>query len=182
MIETNVDQLKYPIGLYQPQKNPDDKLLSQWIGDIATFPNRLEELVHNLSKEELAWKYRPDGWSIKQLVHHCADSHLNSFMRFKLTLTEESPTIRPYLEHKWAELPDALADTIDDSLDLLKGLHNRWTILISNLTKEELNREYVHPEHGKRFNLAETVGNYAWHGNHHLAHVRQAIASKGTYN
>ena len=175
-----MNPLKYPVGQYEPNKNSDDQLLAEWIHEIESFPSKITALTTNLSREELAWKYRPGGWSIKQLVHHCADSHLNSIIRFKLALTEELPEIRPYYEDRWAELPDSLDDDIGPSLDLIHALHGKWVILLKSLTDTDLKKQFVHPEHGATFNLAETIGNYAWHCRHHLAHIKLALESNGS--
>ena len=178
----DIEKLKFPIGLYVPNKNPNNKLLQQWIGDIEHFPNRVEALVKGASTEKLNWRYRPDGWMVKQVIHHCADSHMNSIIRFKLALTEDTPTIRPYHEDRWANLEDALTDDINDSLTTLKGLHSKWVRLLKSLTRESLERAFFHPEHKLNFNLAESIGNYAWHCNHHLAHIKNGITSMGKFN
>lgn len=178
----NTEELKFPVGQYTPEKNPADELLHQWIKDIELFPERAELLVKNTSAEQLNWKYRPAGWTVKQVIHHCADSHMNSIIRFKLALTEDTPTIRPYFEDRWAELPDSLTNEISESLMLLKGLHKKWTRLLKSITKEQLKREFMHPEHGTKFNIGETIGLYAWHCNHHLAHIKNGINSEGKYN
>jgi hypothetical protein len=177
----NLEALKFPIGKYSPNKNPSSVQIEQWITEIGAFPNSLVETLSNVPVQNLSWQYRPDGWTIKQVVHHCADSHMNSIIRFKLALTENTPTIRPYFEQKWAELPDSLEDDIQPSLTLLKGLHQKLEILLRSLTPNQLQLEFEHPEHGEIFNLAETIGTYAWHSNHHLAHVKQALASDGQY-
>ena len=173
--------LRYPIGQYSSNPNPSQEQIGSWIEEIALFPERLKELTDTLSSEQLNWRYRPEGWMIKQVIHHCADSHLNSQMRFKLALTEVNPTIRPYFEDRWAELPDALDDDILPSVQLLTGLHKKWAMLLESLTPDQLQRKFVHPEHNRSFTLADTVGMYAWHGNHHLAHIKQAIDSEGSY-
>jgi hypothetical protein len=178
----DIESLRFPIGKYFNNKNPDKTTLENWIRDIELFPSRLIEITQNLSIVELNWKYRPDGWSIKQVVHHCSDSHMHSLTRFKLALTENKPTIKPYFEEKWAELIDGTDDNIQDSLMLLKALHSKWVKILKTLSADELKLEFVHPEHGAVFNLAETIGNYAWHSNHHLAHVKLAIEYKGKFN
>jgi hypothetical protein len=178
----DLQKLKFPVGVYEPDRSPSHEQLQLWIQDIESFPSRLEELIQGLGTEELNWRYRPEGWKLKQVIHHCADSHINSLMRFKLALTEEHPSIRPYYEDRWAELIDSQDDDVEPSLDLLHGLHKRWTQLLKSLNEDQLKREFVHPEHGQSFNLAETIGNYAWHCNHHLAHVRNAIESGGSFN
>jgi hypothetical protein len=175
-------KLKFPIGEYVPNKNPNKDLINEWISDIETFPNQIKNLTANLSTEKLNWSYRPNGWNIKQVVHHCSDSHINSFIRFKLALTEDKPTIKPYFEDRWAELTDSQDNNIEHSLQLINGLHKKWVILLKSLTDEELKLEFIHPEHGKKFNLAETIGVYSWHCKHHLAHIKNAIESEGKYN
>jgi len=178
----NIEKLKFPIGKYISNKSPSDDLINQWIEDIELFPARVEGLIKDISHEKLSWKYRPNGWMVKQVIHHCADSHMNSIIRFKLALTEETPTIRPYNESRWADLKDSLTDEITESIILLNGLHKKWSRLLKSLTKEQLKMEFIHPEHGLKFNLAENIGNYAWHCNHHLAHIKKGINSNGAYN
>jgi len=175
----NIEKLKFPIGEFKKPAIISAEQIEIWISDIEQFPKKLDALVSNLTKEKLNWTYRPFGWTIQQVVHHCADSHINSFCRFKLSLTEDTPLIRPYFEDKWAELPDVLAADIADSLNIINGLHSRWTILLKSLNANDLLKEFIHPEHGKRFSLAENIGIYAWHGNHHLAHIEQAIRFRG---
>lgn len=175
--------LRFPIGRFEfdPSAAMDLDQCGLWINDISSFPNRLENVVSDLSTEMLGWRYRPGGWTIQQVIHHCADSHINSFMRFKLALTEEVPVIRPYFEERWAELADASSCDIQSSLYILKGIHHLWSVLLTSLEKTDLQKTYIHPEHGQQFSLYQTIGLYAWHSNHHLAHIRQAIASEGSY-
>jgi len=178
----NIEKLKFPIGRFAIPTFIDQPLIDAWIADIDAFPARLKALVYGLSAEQLNWRYRPGGWNIKQVVHHCADSHINSFVRFKLTLTEDRPTVKPYDEGKWAELVDATDDDISASLLLIEGLHARWAKLLRSLSLVDLERQFVHPEHAKDFSLKDIVAMYAWHSNHHLAHVAQALFSKGAFN
>ncbi len=173
--------LKYPIGKFIKPETINDTTIRQWIGDIEQFPELLETLVEPLSIEQLNWRYRPDGWMIKQVVHHCADSHINSLIRFKLALTEDAPTIRPYFEDRWAALVDSLDDDLSDSLLLIKGLHSKWATLLNSLSEQDLDKTFIHPEHGKSFTLRENIGIYAWHGHHHLGHIRQALAYQGKF-
>lgn len=176
------EKLKYPIGKFHFQEAFDESKSSEWISDIEYLPKRIENLVNNLSTEELNFAYRPKGWKIKQVIHHLADSHMNAFIRFKLTLTEDSPIIKPYDEAKWAELEDGTSDDINDSLQLLKALHSKWAKLLKTLNKDDdFQRVYVHPEHNKSFELIEALAMYAWHSNHHLAHVKQALNFKGDF-
>ena len=181
MTQLNLDQLKYPIGKFVISDRVSDAEIKTWISDIERLPQSLESIVENLYLEELSLPYRPGGWTIKQVIHHLSDSHMNAIIRFKLSLTEDSPVIKPYMEDQWATLEDGMSDDITDSLGLLKHLHAKWVKLLQALTEEDLKRSYIHPEHGKRFLLSEAMGMYAWHGNHHLAHVKQALEYKGSF-
>ena len=122
----NIEKLKFPIGKYTFIKNPYIKVINNWIDDIERFPSRIKELVTEIQDSQLNLRYRPEGWTVKQVIHHCADSHMNAFIRFKLALTEETPIIKPYREEKWANLADSLTIEIDESLMLLTGLHKKW--------------------------------------------------------
>lgn len=176
----DIESLKYPIGKISFPTTFSNEDIKQWIADIATFPDLLRAEVDGLNAEQLEWKYRPEGWCIRQVVHHCADSHMNSQMRFKLALTEEVPAIKPYEEALWAELPD-MDSPIEWSLGLLENLHKRWVRLLESLSDEDLKKTYLHPEHNRIFNLAQTIYLYSWHSKHHLQHVRNAKAAKGSY-
>ncbi|GAB5415964.1 MAG: bacillithiol transferase BstA [Crocinitomicaceae bacterium] len=176
-----MNELQFPIGKYTPNKIPTEQQLSDWLNSIASFPEKVAELTKDASIEAINWQYRPKGWTVKQVIHHCADSHMNSIIRFKLALTEEAPTIRPYFEDRWAELHDSLDDDLHDVLQLLQGLHNKWVVLLKSISAEQMQREYVHPEHGQRFNIAETIGSYAWHCEHHLAHIKNGLSSNGKF-
>jgi hypothetical protein len=166
-----LELLKFPIGKYRKAEALSSEIISHDINEIAAFPARLREVVEHLNEEQLNTPYRPEGWSIRQVVHHCADSHMNSFIRFKLALTEEEPIIKPYHEERWAELPDSKTMPIEPSLILLQGLHERWVALLQSLSESDLKKTFLHPEHGKSFRIDENIGIYAWHGNHHLAHI-----------
>ncbi|WP_353779802.1 YfiT family bacillithiol transferase [Winogradskyella sp. 3972H.M.0a.05] len=182
MTASELQQLKYPIGEFEKPEVISTTNIEKWISDIEQFPQRIKDTTAGLTTEQLNWKYRPDGWTIKQVVHHCADSHINSIIRFKLALTEDSPTIRPYFEDRWATLIDCNDDDLSDTLSLLTGLHAKLSKLLRNLSDTDLKREFIHPEYGKRYSLEETIGVYAWHSNHHLAHVKQALDHKGAFN
>lgn len=169
-----IEKLKYPIGLFQLPKKVTDELYESWIKDLSTFPEKIKKEVYGLTDEQLDTPYRPGGWTIRQVVHHCADSHMNSFIRLKLALTEEQPTIKPYFEERWAELTDSKKICVAPSLKIIEGIHQRWTILIRSLTDKEKTRTFIHPEHGRVFQLDEVIGFYAWHSEHHLAHIRIA--------
>ncbi len=176
-----MQNLRYPIGNFKSTELFTGGDIMKWTEDIKAFPEKLKTLVQDLRLDQLRWTYRPGGWTIQQVVHHCADSHMNSFIRFKLALTEDAPTIKPYLEHLWAEMPDANYTDINTSLGILDGLHKRWGILLDNLGTQELKKVFIHPEHGKRFTIIDAMDLYAWHCNHHLAHVEQAIRFKGNF-
>ncbi|MES2828741.1 MAG: putative metal-dependent hydrolase [Bacteroidota bacterium] len=178
MTTADLEVLRFPIGKFSQPSVLTDEIISSYIQAIAEFPGKMNRETSLLSDEQLNTPYRPDGWTIRQVVHHCADSHLNSFVRFKLALTEDEPIIKPYFEERWAELPDSQLP-VAASLSLLQGLHERWAILLASLTSEQLDRTFVHPEHGKHFSLKETIGIYAWHCEHHLAHITELKKRKG---
>lgn len=176
----NIENLKYPIGKFQPLETYTFDDIQPAIQDIEYFPSALRAIVADIPEESLEWRYRPEGWTIRQVIHHCADSHLNAFCRYKLALTEDKPQIKPYLEAKWAELADHQAP-ISFSVDLLENLHVKWTYLLRSMSEEDFGREYFHPEAGQYFSLYHVTMMYAWHGNHHLAHIKQGLASSGEY-
>ncbi len=180
MTNSELYQLRYPIGTFTKPNTITKTQRETWISTIEDFPKSLKTLVHTLDEKALNYNYRPEGWTIKQVVHHCADSHMNSIIRFKLAITEDTPTIRPYYEDRWAELVDYNSD-INHALAILDGVHAKLGLLMRHFSKEDLQREFVHPEHGKRFSVEETIGVYAWHSNHHFAHIQQALQYKGKF-
>lgn len=161
---------RYPIGKFEFTGKISTAQREQWIREIETQPARMRQAVEGLSEDQLNLPYREGGWTLRQVVHHVADSHINAYTRFKLALTEDNPTIRPYFEDRWAELPDSMAD-IGVSLALLEALHQRWVILLKALSEADYERTFQHPESGTTTSLAYNLGTYAWHGNHHLAHI-----------
>lgn len=169
---------RYPIGKYLPQPFSQPQK-QEWLNDIKFLPQTLENSIQNLDAQQLDTPYREGGWKVKQLVHHVADSHLNAFCRFRLGLTEDSPTIRPYDEKKWAELTDIETVPINVSLTLLHALHVRWHATIKDLTVEDWNKIVIHPEHNNTFTLWYLLGSYAWHGRHHVAHITNLRDAKG---
>lgn len=179
MTEEQLDKLKYPIGKFKAPDTYTKASLLQCIDEIRNFPANLSAQVKQLTKEQLQTPYRPDGWTIRQVVHHCADSHINGLIRFKVTLTEDKPTIKPYRENLVAELADTKLMAIEPSLLLLEGIHKRWVVLLESLDENQMQRRYVHPEYNKEFTLNEATALYAWHGNHHLAHITTLKKSKG---
>ena len=168
-----LEQLKYPIGKFEKPEIITKDIIAKWILDISVFPKNLKNEVSHLTDEQLDAPYRVNGWTIRQVIHHCADSHINSFIRFKLALTEEKPTIKPYWEDRWAELIDSTITPVEHSLILLDGLHFRWVILLNSLTEQDFEKSFIHPEHKNEINLKESVGLYAWHCKHHLAHITE---------
>ncbi len=177
----DLDHLKYPIGKFIKPNLISEALILEWIETIETLPKILSELTKDLSIEQLNWHYRPEGWTIKQVVHHLADSHMNSLIRFKWTLTEDTPTIKAYHEDRWATLKDNNDNNISHTLALLKGLHAKLGTLLRSLTKDDLKRVFIHPEYGRRISLEETIGIYAWHSKHHVAHIKQALKYTGRF-
>jgi len=162
--------LRYPIGPFKLEGAPTDEDIQRAIDEIAEAPVRLRAAIEGLSSEQLDTPYRPNGWTVRQVVHHVPDSHLNSYCRFKLALTEDQPTIKAYHEDRWAELEDSRTAPIEVSLAMLESLHKRWVLLLKSLAPVEFARTFRHPEIGV-VSLAKNVCLYAWHGRHHAAHV-----------
>ncbi len=174
-----LEQLQYPIGKFTKPDVITPNTLNSFISTIASFPARLNIEVQHLSDEQLDTEYRPNGWTIRQVVHHCADSHMNSLTRLKLALTEENPTIKPYFEACWAELIDSKTHRIEPSLKMLEGIHERWVAILQTFTEKEWKRTFIHPQSGRQFQLDENTALYAWHCNHHLAHITTLKMIKG---
>ena len=172
--------LRYPIGPFDSNRviTPGERV--RLIDQIAEAPARLRAAVNGLNEEQLATPYRPEGWTVRQVVHHVPDSHINSYMRFKLAVTEEQPQIRTYHEERWAELPDARNGPLEISLNLLDCLHQRWVLFLRSLTEEDFKKSFKHPEWGL-VNLDKAVAMYAWHGRHHVAHIT-ALRERNGWN
>ncbi|HMC83894.1 MAG TPA: putative metal-dependent hydrolase [Chitinophagaceae bacterium] len=162
--------LRYPIGHYEPQPY-SEKQRQDWLNDIKFLPQSLENSLLNLNEKQQLTPYREGGWTVKQLVHHVADSHMNAYCRFKLGLTEDNPTIRPYEEQLWAELSDTHYLPANVSITLLYALHTRWFELLRHIDGDTWKRTIVHPASKKQMDLWYLMGLYAWHGKHHVAHV-----------
>jgi uncharacterized damage-inducible protein DinB len=160
---------RYPIGKFSYTGPLSAEQKKQCIDDIEQTPTRLREAVRGLSDPQLDTPYREGGWTVRQVVHHVPDSHMNAYIRFKLALTEDDPTIKPYLEDRWAELSDS-RQPIENSLVMLDSLHRRWTILLRSLSDADWKRTFRHPELGP-MTLERTLALYSWHGRHHVAHV-----------
>ncbi|MEZ5307600.1 MAG: putative metal-dependent hydrolase [Pyrinomonadaceae bacterium] len=170
------EKLSYPIGRYGEGQVLDGSARESGLSDIEILPRSLRAVFANLSDEHLETPYREGGWTARQVIHHIADSHINSFVRFSLALTEETPEIRPYAEDKWAELPDHAMDP-EVSLGLIEGIHARWVGLLRSISIDQFERKLVHPESGI-WNLNGFIALYAWHGKHHLAHLEIISRSK----
>jgi len=167
-----VSDLSYPIGKFSPitgEITPEQR--AGWISEIAELPAKLRSAVHGLTEEQYDTPYRPGGWTVRQVVHHVPDSHLNAYVRFKLALTEENPVIKPYEEALWAELPDTKGTQAGVSLVMLDALHRRWVNLLRSMTEEQWGRTYFHPEQKRLLRLDGVLAMYAWHGKHHTAHI-----------
>ena len=165
-----MEDLKYPIGKYIAQPFAEE-MLQEWLNDIKFLPQHLEHAILNLDASQLEVPYREGGWTLKQVIHHVADSHMNAYIRFKLGLTEDNPVIKPYDQAAWAALNDTKNVPVNISLTLLHALHSRWYNILINMSPADFDRTVIHPEHQKEMSLWYLLGMYAWHGKHHLAHV-----------
>ncbi len=162
--------LRYPVGPFDFAGMLSNEQRQTSIDQIAATPEKMRAAVNGLSEEQLNTPYRPEGWTVRQVVHHVPESHMNSYVRFKLAVTEEEPTIKPYFEDRWARLDDANQAPIELSLDLLEALHRRWTWFLRSLTATDFQRTFRHPELGT-VSLDKNLALYAWHGRHHVAHI-----------
>lgn len=178
MIEINLEKLRYPTGKFSCPEVISQEQLNDWITVLENFPKRLTALVSSLNDEQLNTPYRPDGWTVRQVVHHVADSHHHSYIRFKWALTEDKPVIKYYYEQLWAELDDTKNAPIQMSLDHLSAVHVKLVNLLKRMTAEQFDRTFIHPEHNEETSLRENVGKYAWHSNHHYAHIANLVQRK----
>lgn len=163
------EDLSYPIGKFDRNFEFDAELKKQFINSIAELPGKLNLAVEDLKDDQFDTPYRPGGWTVRQTIHHVADSHLNALTRFKLALTEDVPTIRPYYEDRWAELADSRLP-VESSLQIVENLHRRWTTLLEAMTDADFQKRLIHPDSGE-WTLGQMLGLYAWHGLHHTAHI-----------
>ncbi|GAB2799021.1 bacillithiol transferase BstA [Rhabdobacter roseus] len=168
-----LESLRYPIGRFESQPHYTLEEVKSSIQIISALPSKFINLLGGWGDDRLDTPYRPDGWTVRQLIHHVADSHLNAYQRFRLALTEDNPTIKPYEEARWAELADAKMAQVELSLQLMKYLHLRWTLLLNSLGEAELARTYFHPANERTIRLDEVVAHYAWHSEHHYQHAYQ---------
>jgi hypothetical protein len=173
-----MDDLRYPVGQFRFPESVSAQELETFVAQISEAPARLRAAVSGLSDAQLDTPYRPGGWTVRQLAHHVPDSHMNSYVRFRLALTEDTPVIKPYEEARWAELPDARTLPIEPSLVLLESLHGRWVPLLRSLSDADWQRSFRHPELGP-VRLDQNAALYAWHGRHHVAHVTALRARMG---
>lgn len=179
MENLTLEQLRYPIGQFECPTTITDNQIEDWILILEELPFRLERLVEGLSEEQLETQYRPEGWTVRQLVHHISDSHHHSYIRFKWALTEDRPIIKPYEEKGWSNLFDARTAPIQMSLDHLKVVHAKLVYFLKGLSRIELETEFIHPDGNAVVSLAENIGKYAWHGSHHFAHIEGLLERKG---
>ncbi len=166
-----LEQLRFPVGKFHTPKEFSEQDIANWKQTISDFSDKIDFFFKSIDSSQLRTPYRENGWNGFQVIHHCADSHMNAYIRFKLGMTEDAPEIRPYFEDRWAELPDATTENLEDSLMILKGLHRRWVIILNSIEYDDFNRSIVHPEYGRKYNLAQLLAMYAWHCNHHYAHL-----------
>lgn len=172
-----IDDLRFPVGKFDSGVEVTPELRREFINTIADLPRKIAEAVEGLTDEQLDTPYRPEGWTLRQTVHHVADSHINSLCRFKLAMTEENPTIRPYFEERWAELSDSKLP-VEVSLKIIEGVHQRWTVLLEAMTDEDFRKTLVHPESGE-FTIEKLLALYAWHSRHHTAHITRLRERNG---
>lgn len=172
------EDLRFPLGRFQRPRSLTDARRAEAIDRIAATPAKLRAAVRGLTAAQLDTPYRPDGWTVRQVVHHVPDSHANAFIRFKLALTEDVPTIKPYDEAAWAKLDDVRSTPIETSLSLLESLHDRWVRLLRSIPAADFDRTLNHPENGA-MNLHQLLALYAWHGDHHVAHIANLRARNG---
>jgi uncharacterized damage-inducible protein DinB len=170
VVMSDMEDRRYPIGPFRFDGTVDPAGRRQRIDEIDAAPGHLRAAIAGLTPAQLDTPYREKGWTVRQVVHHVPDSHLNAYTRFKLALTEDEPTIKPYEEARWAELPDTRGP-VEISLALLESLHRRWVLLLRELTPADFNLRFRHPEHGRTMALDEALAMYAWHGRHHVAHI-----------
>jgi len=166
------DRLRYPIGTYEATAPVSVAQRLEYIEQIAQTPQRFRDAVAGLTDVQLDTTYRDGGWTVRQVVHHVVDSHMNAYIRFKLALTEDKPIIKPYTESLWADLPEARSAPPELSLELLDALHRRWVIALRSISDDDFtHRGYMHPEYKRYYPLDVALGLYAWHGRHHAAHI-----------
>lgn len=178
MERNELEKLRYPIGHFSPPEEVTDQQRSAWIYVLEEFPGRLSDIVEHLTNEQLEVPYRPGGWTLRQVVHHLADSHHNCYLRFKWALTEDNPLIKVYNEKGWASLLDSETAPVGLSLDHLRAVHAKLVYMLRGLTSDQLKRRFRHPEAGET-TLDENIGRYAWHATHHYTHIENLLLAMG---
>ncbi len=172
-MENDLEHLKYPIGRYQKPEARTPELMQEWINVLTLLPSWMDACIENLDEAQLHVPYREGGWTIQQVVHHVADSHMNAFIRLKLALTEDNPTVKPYDENAWSQLEDVKQVPVNISVTMLHTIHRRMVTILKNMKETDWERTYFHPQYQKSFPLWEMVALYAWHSQHHTEHVRR---------
>jgi hypothetical protein len=169
-MEATLEDLKYPMGRFDWSRPVTTEDCEKAIQTIAAFPPKMREAIKSLNDTQLDTPYRPEGWTVRQVVHHCADSHTNAYIRFKLALTEDTPVIKPYLQAEWAKLPDSKLDP-GISLAMIDGVHRRWVTIMENMSEADWELGWIHPEHNNRQGLKQIAVMYGWHCEHHRGHI-----------
>jgi len=170
---------RYPIGTFSYVGPSDDTQRTQFIDQVAATPGALRTAIKGLSPQQIETPYRDGGWTVRQVVHHVPESHMNAYIRFKLALTEQEPTIKPYMENLWANTPDVNSTPLEVSLTLLDSLHDRWVRLLRSMKGSDWDRKFVHPERAETLTLDKNLAIYAWHGRHHVAHITELRKQMG---
>jgi len=169
----DLENIRFPIGRYQNPGEFSSELIDACISNIESMPARLINLLEGISENELDTPYRDGGWTIRQVVHHLADSHMNGYIRMKLATTEINPTINPYSQDKWAQLADSTSGSINPSIGIIKHLHKRWTLFLKNLAHDDYQKTFYHPESDQYQSVGIWLSLYSWHCDHHLGHIAQ---------
>ena len=172
-MENPIEHLQYPIGRYKKPDAMTPQLMQKWIKVLEVLPSWMDACIENLDEKQLQVPYRDGGWTIQQVVHHVADSHMNAYIRLKLALTEDNPTVKPYDEKAWAEMADTKLLPVNISTTMLHTLHRRMVVVLQNMQPQDWERTYYHPEHKRNFPVWEVVALYAWHSRHHTEHIKQ---------
>jgi hypothetical protein len=170
--DSHMEHLKYPIGKFEFGKAYSHLHNLDHITEIEKFPARLKELAAQLSPAQLEKSYRAEGWTARQIIHHIADSHMNAYIRVKLTLTENTPVVKPYDQDAWANLADSKNSPVQSSLAIIEAVHQRWSFLLKTFTENDYKKKYIHPEYNREFQLDEFLALYAWHGKQHYEHLK----------
>lgn len=178
-MEPQIEHLQYPIGRLVKPLEVLETEIHQAIQTLSDFPGRIQKAVEKLEKNQLDTPYRPDGWTVRQVVHHCADSHTNAYIRFKWALTEDNPTIKTYDQGRWASLIDSQMLPPDVSLEMIRAIHARWVTIMNSMADTDWERTFIHPEHNSAQSLKQVVKMYEWHAGHHLAHITGLIDRMG---